>query len=93
MNRDREAWNLELEAYLAGALDARERAAFEAEIDTFTAWVKASPPAPGVDAVMVPGDPERKARAERLAAVGETTATLAHGKAGAGAAAARFLGR
>lgn len=42
-------------------------AAFEAEIDKFTAWVKASPPAPGVDAVMVPGDPERKARAERLA--------------------------
>jgi len=44
-----------------------ERQAFEEEIDRFTAWVKASPPAPGVDEVMVPGDPERKARADRLA--------------------------
>lgn len=44
-----------------------EKAAFEAEIDRFTDWVKASPPAPGVEEVMVPGDPERKAKAERLA--------------------------
>ena len=44
-----------------------ERAAFEKEIDAFTAWVKASPPGPGVDAVMVPGDPERKSKAARLA--------------------------
>ncbi|MDP6343835.1 MAG: malate/lactate/ureidoglycolate dehydrogenase [Alphaproteobacteria bacterium] len=44
-----------------------QRAAFEAEIDRFTEWVKTSPPAPGVDEVMVPGDPERKARADRLA--------------------------
>ncbi len=35
------------------------------DIDDFTAWVKASPPAPGTDEVMVPGDPERKRRAER----------------------------
>ena len=35
------------------------------EIDAMTAHVKASPPAPGVEAVMVPGDPERKSRAER----------------------------
>ena len=42
-------------------------AAFDAEIDKFTAWVKASPPAPGVEQVMVPGDPERKSKAERLA--------------------------
>jgi uncharacterized oxidoreductase len=38
---------------------------FAAEIDNFTDWVKASPPAPGVDEVMVPGDPERKSRATR----------------------------
>jgi len=44
-----------------------QRAAFEAEIDKFTAWVKASPPAPGVEQVMVPGDPERNSKAERLA--------------------------
>jgi uncharacterized oxidoreductase len=42
-----------------------ERAAFEREIDAFTAWVKASPPAPGVKAVQVPGDPERASRAVR----------------------------
>ncbi|MCP5373076.1 MAG: malate/lactate/ureidoglycolate dehydrogenase [Hyphomicrobiales bacterium] len=36
------------------------------DIDAFTAWVKASPPAPGVEAVMVPGDPERRTRDERL---------------------------
>lgn len=38
---------------------------FYADVAAYTAWVKASPPAPGVEAVMVPGDPERKARAER----------------------------
>jgi uncharacterized oxidoreductase len=43
------------------------REAFDAEIDKFTAWVKASPPAPGIGEVMVPGDPERKSKAERLA--------------------------
>ncbi|MDA1099010.1 MAG: malate/lactate/ureidoglycolate dehydrogenase [Proteobacteria bacterium] len=43
------------------------RQAFDAEVDKFTAWVKASPPAPGVEQVMVPGDPERKSKAERLA--------------------------
>lgn len=38
---------------------------FHDEIDAITAHVKASPPAPGVKDVMVPGDPERKARATR----------------------------
>ena len=47
-----------------GAFGHRE--AFDAEVEKFTEWVKASPPAPGVDEVMVPGDPERKSRAERL---------------------------
>ncbi len=49
-----------------GAFGSRE--AFDDEIEKFTAWVKASPPAPGVDEVMVPGEPERKTMAERLAA-------------------------
>lgn len=40
---------------------------FHDEVDAITAHVKASPPAPGVDGVMVPGDPERKARAARSA--------------------------
>ena len=44
-----------------------ERAAFDAEVKEFTAWVKASPPASGVDEVMVPGEPERKAKIVRLA--------------------------
>lgn len=38
---------------------------FRREIDAYVAWVKASPPQPGVDEVLAPGDPERKARAER----------------------------
>ncbi|MDP6829986.1 MAG: malate/lactate/ureidoglycolate dehydrogenase [Alphaproteobacteria bacterium] len=44
-----------------------QRAAFDAEVEEFTAWVKASPPAPGVEEVMLPGDPERKSKVERLA--------------------------
>ena len=40
---------------------------FGQDLNAFTDWVKASPPAPGVEAVMVPGDPERKRRDERLA--------------------------
>ena len=42
--------------------------AFRTEISRFQDWVKASPPAPGVAAVLVPGDPERMRRAERGAA-------------------------
>ncbi len=38
---------------------------FHDEVEKFTKWVKASPPAPGVDEVMVPGEPERKSRADR----------------------------
>lgn len=41
--------------------------AFYEDIDKYTDWVKASPPAPGVDEVMFPGDPERKAHAVRMA--------------------------
>ncbi len=40
---------------------------FFADIDRYRDWVTASPPAPGVDEVMFPGDPERKARAIREA--------------------------
>lgn len=40
---------------------------FSGDIDSLHAHVKASPPAPGVDEIMVPGDPERKSRAEREA--------------------------
>lgn len=40
---------------------------FRAELDRYAAWVKASPPAPGVTAVQLPGDPERDCTAEGLA--------------------------
>lgn len=39
--------------------------AFFEDIDKYTGWVKSSPPAPGFDSVMIPGDPERKAQKER----------------------------
>ncbi len=42
-------------------------AAIGAEMRAFLDWVKASPPQPGVDHVRVAGDPEREARARRLA--------------------------
>ena len=40
-------------------------AGWKDDVDRFTKFVKASPPAEGVEAVMVPGDPERRTRAER----------------------------
>jgi uncharacterized oxidoreductase len=36
------------------------------EMETLIQWVKSSPPRPGVEAVMVAGEPERKSRAQRL---------------------------
>ena len=41
--------------------------AFGIDIDRYTDWVKASPPAPGGQAVQLPGDPERRAAADRTA--------------------------
>lgn len=38
---------------------------FAEDFDRYGKWVKASPPAPGVESVMMPGDPERRARAAR----------------------------
>jgi len=43
-----------------------DRAAFDAEADAFVAWVKASPPAAPDGEVLLPGDLERRTRAERL---------------------------
>ncbi len=42
-----------------------DKGALYSEIDDFIRHVKASPPAPGVDEVMVPGDPERKSTDQR----------------------------
>lgn len=44
-----------------------DRTALMSELDGFISYVKQSPPAPGVEEVMIPGDPERKSMAERLA--------------------------
>jgi len=38
-----------------------------AEVESFVGWYAASPPAAGVDHVMVAGEPERQRKAERLA--------------------------
>ena len=43
-----------------------DRAAFNAEVEAIIAFVTASPPS-GTTAVLVPGDPERRIRTERLA--------------------------
>jgi len=40
---------------------------FHTELESLRTWVKGSPPAPGVDKVLVPGDPERQRRGERNA--------------------------
>jgi uncharacterized oxidoreductase len=39
--------------------------AWKAEVDALSAWVTSSPVRPGFDGVMLPGDPERRMRAER----------------------------
>ncbi|MFW5834449.1 MAG: malate/lactate/ureidoglycolate dehydrogenase [Pseudomonadota bacterium] len=43
-------------------------AAIRAEAAAFGAYVKASPPAPGIDEVLLPGEPEQRSRAARRAA-------------------------
>jgi hydroxycarboxylate dehydrogenase B len=43
-----------------------DRAAFDAEVDAFLDWVKASPPAVPGGEVLLPGDIERRTREERL---------------------------
>ena len=43
------------------------RTQFETEALAFVEWLKQSPPAPGSDGVLIAGEPERRARAERQA--------------------------
>ena len=42
-----------------------EVGAMRAEVDALTAWVTSSPARAGFESVMVPGDPERRSRAQR----------------------------
>ena len=39
---------------------------FGIDVDKYIDWVKASPPAPGFDAVLMPGDPERLCTMDRI---------------------------
>ena len=41
------------------------QASFESEAQAFVDWVKQSPAGPGVDAVQIAGEPERRARLQR----------------------------
>ena len=43
-----------------------EGASFANEMQSFIEWVKASPPQPGFDRVLLAGEPEKMTRAERL---------------------------
>lgn len=38
---------------------------FGVDVDAYTDWIKASPPAPGFEAVQLPGDPERRSVQDR----------------------------
>ena len=44
-----------------------DRTAFEAEVQAFIDWVKASPPREGFDDIRIAGEPERAWRAQRTA--------------------------
>jgi LDH2 family malate/lactate/ureidoglycolate dehydrogenase len=44
----------------------RDRATFRQGVDETLAKVKAVPPAPGFDEVLIPGEPEQRTRAQRL---------------------------
>jgi uncharacterized oxidoreductase len=43
-----------------------DTAAMARERETLIGWIKSSPPRPGVEEVLVAGEPERKSRARRL---------------------------
>jgi uncharacterized oxidoreductase len=44
-----------------------DAATFEEQIKATVEWIKGSPPQPGVEGVVVAGEPERASRARRLA--------------------------
>ncbi|HMR31898.1 MAG TPA: malate/lactate/ureidoglycolate dehydrogenase [Geminicoccaceae bacterium] len=48
-----------------GAMGSEE--AIAAEVEAVKGWIKASPPAPGFDAVLLPGEPERLSFVQRTA--------------------------
>jgi uncharacterized oxidoreductase len=44
-----------------------DQASFQQQMQSCLDWIKASPPQPGVERVLVAGEPERASRAKRLA--------------------------
>ena len=59
-----------LNGMLAIVLDPNriaDAAAYREQVEASLAWIKASPPQPGVERVLVAGEPERASRAKRLA--------------------------
>jgi uncharacterized oxidoreductase len=66
--------------------------AFEREARAFIEWVQSAPLSGVIDKILVPGDPERRSRKERAAAVPIDSETLAQ-LDGASAAIARAKGR
>ena len=63
---------------LAIVIDPRRlgtQASFESEALAFVDWLRQSPPAPGSEGVLIAGEPERRARAERESAGIEVDAT------------------
>jgi uncharacterized oxidoreductase len=72
--------------------------AFDVEVDRLLAWVRASPPAQGVDAVIVAGEAESRARRERATGIAIDATTwqqlaAAAAQVGLGAAAWEALTR
>ncbi|MFN4088137.1 MAG: Ldh family oxidoreductase [Alphaproteobacteria bacterium] len=69
-----------------------EPGAFEADLDALVDWLHATPPADPAQPVLVPGDPEHKARAERsITGIPMTPALLAELREVAEAAGARYF--
>ena len=52
-------------------------ASFEAEARSFIDWVRSAPLTGAIDSILMPGDPERRSRMERVEAVPVDGGTLA----------------
>ena len=55
------------EAFVLRIAGAGTEAYIDREVEAVKGWIKASPPAPGFDEVLLPGEPEQRAFAQRSA--------------------------
>lgn len=79
INEDSLTWDVPLNNALVVLLDPVRLGNAQGwydEMHRTIGWVTASPPAPGVDAILVPGDPERRSAADRAAAIPLEAATM-----------------